>query len=48
VIKRKTFSKTNYKYQDIRFDIANLSSGVYFAVIKSGKEIKKIAFAIEK
>ena len=34
--------------QDFRWDISKISSGVYFAVITSGDEVKKIPFAIEK
>ena len=34
--------------QDFRWNISKISSGVYFAVVSSGDEVKKIPFAIEK
>ncbi|MEA1973330.1 MAG: T9SS type A sorting domain-containing protein, partial [Candidatus Cloacimonadota bacterium] len=40
--------KIENKYQDVYLNTQDLSSGVYFGIVKSGKDLKKIKFGIEK
>ncbi|MBT3168426.1 MAG: T9SS type A sorting domain-containing protein [Candidatus Cloacimonetes bacterium] len=39
-------SKENNLHQDFRWDVQNIASGVYFAIVKSGSEMVKIPFAV--
>ena len=48
----KIFTKqeenNNYNSQDIEWNIQNISSGIYFGIVKSGNELKKVKIAVEK
>ena len=47
LIYKKSILKEPNKEQDIPWDTRNIESGVYFGIIKSGKESKKIPIAVE-
>jgi hypothetical protein len=45
---KEEYKNTSESYQEIRYDVSKYASGIYFAIIKSKKQVKKIPFAIEK
>ena len=47
-LSKNEYQNASESYQEIRYDVSKYASGVYFAIIKSKNQIKKIPFAIEK
>ncbi len=48
IIFKNIYEKTENEYRDLDLSLKDYSSGVYFALVKSGKKTIKIPFAIEK
>ncbi|MDA3814202.1 MAG: T9SS type A sorting domain-containing protein, partial [Candidatus Cloacimonetes bacterium] len=46
IVWRETIEKAANDSQDVRIDTSKMASGVYFGIVSSEKEVKKISFAI--